>query len=860
MKRILVGLLCSTVLMSCSGTAGSDTLDLSGKWEVSLDSLKTFSEISLPGTTDLAGLGTPETLEPAMKPAQLAHLARKNSFIGEAFYRRKFIVLSEMAGKPLALTMERIIWQSRVWIDGKLLPSAEESLTTPHVHSIPPLPEGEHEIMVRIDNRKRYNLTNREMAHSYTEETQIKWNGILGRIELSAVPAVKIDDIRVYPDIEDRSIRVLTTLVRTEKVEEGTLALNVKGFGKKELPVILDKDTVKVDAVYFMGKKAELWDEFSPVVYTLDASFGDASYTTDFGLREIDNKDAHININGRRVFMRGTLDCCIFPLTGNPPTDEAGWEKVFNSAKEWGINHFRYHSYCPPEAAFKVADRMGFYLQVELPQWTSAAGVDDALDAFITEEFRRIIASYGNHPSFVMLSCGNELSPGYEFLNNLVGYMKSYDPRRLYVSGTASLKATHLRFPETEDMYYINSRTKDGNARGQSIFNTFEPDFSADYQEAVEFLDVPFISHEAGQYAVYPNMMEIDKYTGVLDPINFRSIKADLEQKGLIDKADAFTDATGKFAAILYKEEVERALRTPGYSGIQLLGLQDFPGQSTALVGLIDSFWDSKDVVTPEWFRQCCSPVVPLARFKKAVWKTSDTFTASLEVADFGPRSVAGKPVDWTLTSDGKILASGTGDKVEMDLSAFEKAARVDLSVKVRGTDAHNSWSFWVYPEHEIVPEDIVVTRDSLEAYTALSEGRKVLYSPEPWSLKGSPGKFLPTFWSPVFFPAEAGTMGILCDPGNPALAEFPTDSHSNWQWWWLARHSTAVEYDDTVTPIVEVIDNFALNRHLSYVYEKKEGEGRMVFSAIDVLSGAARERPEAQQLLYSLVEYLKTD
>ena len=112
-----------------------------------------------------------------------------------------------------------------------------------------------------------------------------------------------------------------------------------------------------------------------------------------------------------------------------------------------------------------------------------------------------------------------------------------------------------------------------------------------DFRASVDGMEVPTVTHEVGQYSVYPDLSEIAKYTGTLLPLNFMAVRNDLEKKGRLDKASAYLQASGKLAAILYKEEVERALKTPGISGFQLLDLHDFPGQGTALVGLLNAFW-----------------------------------------------------------------------------------------------------------------------------------------------------------------------------------------------------------------------------------------------------------------------------
>lgn len=564
------------------------------------------------------------------------------------------------------------------------------------------------------------------------------------------------------------------------------------------------------------------------------------------------------------------------PLTGTPPTDEAGWEKVFSTAKAWGLNHLRFHSYCPPEAAFKVADRMGFYLQVELPNWSLTVGKDTATNRFLYQEFDRIIAAYGNHPSFCMLSAGNELQPDFQFLNNFVRYMKQQDNRHLYATTTFTFEQGHGTQPEPEDDFFVTQWTDKGWIRGQGVFDAEEPNFNKDYRQAAEGIKVPLISHEIGQYSVYPDMKEIGNYTGTLEPLNLKAIQKDLEKKGLADKAERYLQASSRFAVQLYKEEIERAMKTPQFSGYQLLGLQDFSGQGTALVGLVNAFWESKKLTDERYFRQFCSPVVPLARFEKATWTTNETFAAQVEIANYYKEDIRGKHILWQLTDktgyevgrgklDAGTFKKGTvtsAGEIHAGLEKVRNAAQLCLKATIEDTDWENSWSIWVYPPlKELNTGDVVLTQDISQALSALDAGKKVLLSPRPDKLEGLEGKFLPVFWSPVHFPKQAGTMGILCDPKHPALLHFPTEMHSDWQWWNLVKHSKVLVMDSLpdLQPIIEVTDNFVNNRRLASVFETKYGKGKLIMSSIDLLSTESKQKPEVKQLLYSLTQYMNS-
>lgn len=873
-------------------------LDLSGNWGIALDSLevgvkeqwytKSFSDrLRLPGTTDLAGMGVPGSLAPKLEKPQLLHLTRKHSYVGAAWYTREITIPKEMANRPLNLFLERVMWKSRLWIDGKEVAMPQESLTTPHQFRIVDgLAAGKHILTLCIDNRKQHDISVKDLAHAYTNDTQIMWNGVLGRMELSVVPRVDIHHIAVYPDIKNKRIKVIAEItnigkkpVKSELELQVTQPENHFSLEKKQAQVTLHEGKQTLEYDYPMGEDVKLWDEFSPDMYTLSLTCRSGKETvskeTAFGMREIKGSQGILSVNGNRVFLRGTLECCIFPLTGTPPMTEEGWTKVFSVAKEWGLNHLRFHSWCPPQAAFKVADKMGFYVQVELPLWSLTVGEDEKTNQFLYQEFDHIIREYGNHPSFCLMSIGNELQPDFRFLNSMAKYMKEQDNRRLYTTTTFTFEKGHGGHPEPEDEFFITQWTDNGWIRGQGIFDQEPPCFNKDYSAATQEVKVPLISHEIGQYAVYPNLKEIDKYTGVLDPLNFKAVKRDLQQKGMYDKADRFLEASGKLAVQLYKEEIERAMKTPNFSGFQLLDLHDFPGQGTALVGLLDAFWDSKGVTDASFFRQFCAPVVPLARFAKAVYSGDENFTASVEIANYSNRDINDRRINWKLNdSEGRNISQGVLSasavqkgritrlgEIYADLGKVKEAAKLTFEVSIEGTAWKNSWSVWVYPPiGSYDTGGVVLTQSVDEALAALDKGRKVLLSPKAGQLEGLEGKFLPVFWSPVHFPKQAGTMGLLCDPQHAALRHFPTDMHSDWQWWNLVKNSKVLIADSlpNIEPIVESVDNFANNRRLVSVFETNCGKGKLIVSAMDLLSDS-NDKPEVKQLLYSLISYMNS-
>lgn len=869
-------------------------IDLSGQWTVALDSLDRgiagnwqnheFGDmITLPGTLCDAGYGTPCAQQPVMEKQTFLNLKRKFDYVGPAWYRRTVDVPADWKNHPVVLELERVLWRSDVWVNGQKADGYCESLTTPHRFDVGPLlrPGQTNVIVVRVDNRKRYDTSENLLAHAYTNETQTIWNGMLGRMELIAHDNVSIKELRLTPDIDKGQVNVKVCLDSNGMLHGGKLIFSVKDPSGRNLSEMKVKINGSVLDFSYPIPDAVLWDEFSPSLYQATAaiSAGGSRDTVSetFGMRKLSGDNALLHINGRRMFLRGTLECCIFPLLGYPPADEASWHKVFDTARSYGLNHLRFHSWCPPEAAFNVADSMGFYLQIELPVWSLSIGSEMSTLEYLRAEGHRIISEYGNHPSFCFFSMGNELQSDFKSLGNLMADLRSEDHRHLYTTTTFTFEKGHGVWPEPGDDYWISQWTKKGWVRGQGVFDESPVNFEQDYSASVDSLPVPIVTHEIGQYSVFPNLDEIDKYTGNLVPVNFKAVKLDLERKERLAWARQNLMASGHLAAILYKEEIERALKTPGFSGFQLLDLHDFPGQGTALVGLLDAFWDSKGIITSDEFRRFCSPVVPLARFAKATYTNEETFRASIEVANFGPSALQGVTPSWALTDErgnrvagGELarcdIAHGNGigiGRISVPLNAVNKASRLTLTVKLGDDGCSNSWNIWVYPQQEDVSEDgIIVTRSFSEARRQLARGRKVLLNPSADDLNGLEGKFVQVFWSPVHFPNQAGTMGIWCDPSHPALADFPTENHSNWQWWDVCKKAKTLVLDSLdagIEPIVRMTDNFYKNRNLALVFEAKVGNGKLLMCSSDLFTDIDA-RPVARQLRRSLVEYMSTD
>jgi hypothetical protein len=779
-------------------------------------------------------------------------------------------------------------------VDGNFA-GMRNSLGTPHEYDLTQLlSPGKHSITIRVDNRIK-DVNPGINSHSITDHTQTNWNGIVGDILLTARPQNSLSDIRIFPDIENKVVNVEFSINSTDnKPVKGTVTLKAQSKTKgASSPSELTKEIEATPGTknylieYPMGDNVLLWDEFSPNLYVMDIELetpaGLDTKKVQFGMRTFNADGTRFEINGRPVFLRGTLDCAAFPKTGYPPTDEKEWKRIFQTIKAHGLNHVRFHSWCPPETAFNAADEEGIYLQVECSSWAnsgSAIGDGKPIDKWIYEESENIVRSYGNHPSFCMMAYGNEPAGKHkkEYLTKFLNYWEKKDDRRVYTGGAG--------WPVIPANEYHNIPAPRIQGWGQglkSIINSQPPRSDYDWKKKIERWDKPVVSHEIGQWCAYPDLKEIDKYTGVLKAKNFEIFKETLEENDLGQLADSFLMASGKLQALSYKADIEAALRTPGFAGFQMLGLSDFPGQGTALVGVLNAFWDEKGYISPEEFRRFSNTTVPLARMKKRVFLNNENFTAGIEISSFEATPLKKVKPEWKITGNkNNILWSGSLPAIDLKtdncqkngtiiipLNSINKAQKLTLSVNIRGFE--NSWDFWVYPANLPSVDDAsvkVVQKLDKQTVDHLNNGGKVILTPVKGSLKPEFGGdigvgFSSIFWNTAWTHGQKPhTLGILCNPDHPALSGFPTEYHSNWQWWDAMSHSNAIVLDSlpaNITPVVRIIDDWFKNRSLALIFEVKVGKGKLIVTGIDLLTDA-QNRPEARQLLYSLKKYAASD
>lgn len=838
MRRIV--LIVSLGLMSLSMQAQS--ISLAGEWQVELgESKSAFAKgkrvvtdaakrAILPGTIDTNHLGfaPKDTME-------TTHLTRLYAYKGAARYSRTINIQKDWKKKPVELFLERTrpTW---VYVDGELVDSCN-FISTPQRYLLPKkVKPGKHLLEIVVDNGRGVPEQVYGSSHAYTEDTQTNWNGIIGRIELQLASFTDCKSTETLAGaISSRSVVPLAGAVPSSSVASPS-ALQMPDFAK------------------------------------------------DFHI-----EGAHFYANGHRIFLRGKHDAAVWPLTGHVEMSVEGWMKYLGTCKKYGINHVRFHSWCPPEAAFVAADSLGIYLQPELPFWGSFDKKDERLMAFLHQEGENILREYGHHPSFRMMALGNELWGDIDKMKEFVDDFRKIAPDKYYTFGSnyylgyQGIKEGMDYFTTCriggEEWGKYNTHTRGSfsfaDAYDGGMINHFHPNSTMNFDEACDKAGIPIISHETGQFQTYPDYREIKKYTGVLHPYNFEVFRRRLAAAGMLSQADDFHKASGLWSVKLYKADIEMDLRTRNMAGFQLLDIQDYPGQGSAFVGILDAFMESKGITTPEEWRQWCSSVVPLLEMKKFCFEDGEKIQAKVKVANYGGTSLYGKKLMWKIGDAEGVMNIFTYDEGLIDVGILDeeisadKPAKLNISLNIEGTEARNSYELWVYPKKALEKKGIIIARDlNQEVVKVLEKGGKVLWMPDslPYTVGGL---FQTDYWNYRMFKTicennkkkvSPGTLGILTNPEHPIFKGFPTEMHTNWQWFPVIKESHPLVLDNfskDYRPIVQVIDNIERNHKLGLVMEWKVGAGKLLVCMSDLEK--ASKYPEGKAFYQSVIDYMRS-
>lgn len=861
-------------------------------------------------------------------------------YTGKAWYQKTIFVPEKSDGFVGRLTLEDTKWKTTLWIDGECKGSIV-SLCAPHVYETGALSAGEHTVTLCIDNG--WQLPYRPDGHGVSDALGATWNGVAGAITLELFNRVWIERVWVNAQLPKATIKVY---LKNETSHTQNCIVRVQDIACTDISAkmicVLTPGSHICELTLNYPSDTLLWDEFDQglqhLIVTLSSisnalqgemqssitqlplqskemvsQFPKAVLQTKevtFGFRRAEVKDGHFVINGRNTYLRGTHFGGDYPLSGIPDCGSAYWDKIMDTVKTWGMNFIRCHSYCPPEAAFEAADRAGVYLQIECDMWNVFAP-DAQMNNVLWEETKRILDTFGNHPSFLMLSPSNE--PGGDWLMPLTDWVskcRAYDSRHLYtIQSGWPYPMEPDKITGTDYVYFHRSGfgiQPGGTIRGPRGWN------GGDYRESLKDISYPVICHELGQWCSYPDFDVIDKFTGYLQPGNFEIFRESARAHDVLGQNKEFVYNSGRQQVRMLKEDLEANLRTPYIYGFELLDLHDYLGQGTALVGILDPFWDSKGYVAPNEWRQFCDETVILARIESYCIDRAKNAAISIpiEVSHFGRAPLQSVCINWQLEKQpvtkytygehGKTLTQtvsqpsvlcGTLKQRNYALEKNQSAGCIYLnmediqpdsayvlrvSIEANGKLVQNTWPLWIFDSSKLnqvsapdeskaesdTHEAVFITSERFHAETLLNEGKHVLFELpyEDTSYDCPPVRFNPSFWNSQMGPTWARGMGMIIKNAHPAFASFPTTADGGWQWQSLIENARGLRVEklgcDCITNLVQPIDEWNRNDKMSLLFECQVGTGRLMMTSINL----EQDTPQASALKKSILSYMKSD
>jgi beta-galactosidase len=904
----------------------AQTIDLNGQWLFALDpddkgKSENWQSSALPNTIAVPASFAEQGYghEPASR--LLGGWIQAHEYEGAAWYRLTIEIPVDWQKQVVELILRGVRWRSEVWLDDVYV-GLQESLSTPHRYNLTDKVKAgsSYNLTIRVDNRMIYPL---QESHINSCETATRWGGITGGIELIAKPLISIANIQCLPNVADK--RFDFQIAVSNSASDLTLEVNVTDPQSGDTfttnaPVVNGTAALSIT----LGAKARLWWDSDPFLYQAQFTLRQNDTVLDvtekrLGLREIAVQGKQILLNGSPIFLSGYVDCCIFPLTGYPSWDIEHYRRQFRIAKSYGFNHVRLHSWTAPEPFFDAADEIGMLVQSELPHWSRYYDYAEvpaplAVQNFLMSEVEAIVTALHLHPSYIMFSNGNELlgsAAGHPEMLALIERGRELDSTRLYTDNTGFGR---MPAPQRKVDFFIQSCNWHPPKK---IYDAASADTTQDFSEIMAMAAAPVIGHEHGQFTMYVRPSEAEKYTGVMRPTWLEGVETTLQAKGLESRLDDYIQASGTHILRTYKENIERARRTRGLSGLQLLDIRDFPGQGHATTGILDMFWDSKGLVEPETFAQFNGAVVLLTRKQSPTFWTGHALVVDVEVSNFGREIITDGVLHWELRDrQRKIVLNGSIEIPDAVIGEVTHLGQLSIPTDddnvahsweliLHVGKAQNSWHFWSYPypqaqdyngvstrindlRHVLTGADFsddfngtylnwsetpyklkptvplaIAERLSLRLLQYLHDGGNVWLTPNLSQLYDAVRtRYLPPFWSYLHFPDNVSSvMGTIIHP-HPALANFPHDGYSDWQWYHIVNDTPAICLDSVpfIQPIMEVVDNFNRAKRLAYAFEARVGTGKLFVSTWRLHDGTAFGRPEARFLLGQIIDYLRSD
>lgn len=885
------------------------SIDLSGPWEFDRDPEGKGKEkgwhlgkgdpsgnITIPGAPQAQGYGEP-------------HVRQKNYFTGPFWIRRTFSFPQPAEGRVVWLRIGGIQPAGEVYLNGSYVGYTKSSRTPQRIDVTDFLrPGAENLVALKICDLPEVRLDGLwEM-----EGLATMWTGVYRTVGLEITGSPCLVDAYLLPDLDGSRVRVEVGLSSAAPAHM-RLTLRArdceKVLGKAEAIVDMGKKKAAID-VKLDGFTT--WSPDHPKLYTMDILLCSGSEVLDeiqvrFGMREIATEGGKFYLNGKPVLMRLFGDDHLYPDTLCPPADKDWYLPRLRLARSYGMNGVKSCVDVLPEEYMEAADEVGMMVIQEMPFGLSGLRdnrhtIDQRFRDYYKAELKGLVRVTRNHASVISYSMSSELSfdrqtqESFEFFSrDLVLIAKQLAPHALVVDCTG---------------YSIGDLDETPKGKRQTDYYCFflptwkdvldEPSTASDGVR-------PRILHEYYWWGCYPDPKDKAKYAGTqMKPFWLDTLERTARQNGQEELIPTYRKNSLRLQAMCRKDGIEYVRRNPNLEGYILWLLIDL-GQWSE--GLLDDFWNPKNVSAEDFLRSNGDTVVVLAKEGDRCLRMGERHQIPLAVDHYGQEILGGCSLSWRISEGvegeirlpdlvpGRLTQAGF---VEFDLVNGRQARKLSLRVELRHGPRvinTNEWSFWAFPE---VPEwllgaatdgkagdlgDGVFLRAGPSSLAPLAKGvslviadrvdagladyvenggRCVLFTRgaviENSVRPPSPGNLYRLFRTIPWNVGDYGNSGtvIAC---HPALKGFPHEGVCDLQFISMLKGRLPMEFsvlrEDGVQPIIRGIDHYMANRNNAHMLEFRVGKGGVLVSSLGVLEELPNHI-EARHLLLCMLEYAR--
>jgi hypothetical protein len=843
------------LIASCGAADMPGRISLDGAWDFRLDpemqgeKARWFADrdpwkdtIRVPGAWDAQGKG--EKAERVF-----------TNHVGQAWYRRTADIPAPWAGRRIWLELGGIHRYADIWVNGTHAARCV-GYVSPHVVEITKLvrPGEPAGIAIRADSRQDWSIDALTGCLDIIDAMDVSWGGLWRPVSLFSTGEARIEDAwavtrrdgdgwiaEVRVELAEPAAKIVVVSARIEGTPATGTALIEADAREARIPLRLHD--------------VQTWTPRDPHLYAVRVELGGGSDAREFrlGLRDVDKRGNDLYLNGRRLFLRGYGDDCIFPRTIAPPADVEFHRQRFEKARAFGFNYVRHHSWWPPEEYLRAADEMGFLLEVELPiayQPFWDRSTEGARKLYV-EEWKKAIRRSRSHPSVIAYCVGNEIFGGVPLARELYRIAKEMDPARFVMESDGAPLPTKAVVDARPPTDIFSVQFDDWGKFGWR-------DGKYDVKEEVL---APVIIHEMANFGTFPDVGKIPLYRDGVRPFWLIAARELAEKKGLLAELPGWVSASERLQATAAKVSLEAARRSPAIDGYNFWLLCDY---WTGSNGLVDPFYGDKAWPRAEEFRRFNAPTVLLLDHDRVSFRPGETARLAVRASRFEDPPSTGAVLRWVLHDGGTDVTGGKLDGIAVgegltSLGVLEidfpeggkpRKVRLDCTLEDPAGPAANSWDFWIFPvlREENFPARVATALTPEDLDRAAAGGTLVLLGAR-LGLPPTPLRYKPLWW--LGDPKSDANMGTIWRKSR-LLGDFPHDGWGDLQTYGLLQGAVSYDIDALpreVVPAVQAVDVFQAMRRRGALFEVGVGKGRVVVCGLKTDPELRRSDPAAALL-----------